>query len=210
MNVSENGLNIIRKYEGCRLTAYKAVSTEKYYTIGYGHYGADVKQGMTISQSQAEAYLKADCETAVKAVNAIGKDFSQNQFDALVSFTYNCGAGNLKTLCKNRTIKEIGEKIILYNKSGGAVLAGLTKRRKEEQELYQSCTVVTTEGAGCYPKYTGNTSSIVVALQSLNVDSSYQFRKTIAAANGITGYTGTAAQNIRMLGMLKEGRLLKP
>ena len=45
MNVSENGLNIIRKYEGCRLTAYKAVSTEKYYTIGYGHYGADVKKG---------------------------------------------------------------------------------------------------------------------------------------------------------------------
>ena len=60
MNVSENGLNIIRKYEGCRLTAYKAVSTEKYYTIGYGHYGADVKKGMTITQNQAEAYLKGD------------------------------------------------------------------------------------------------------------------------------------------------------
>lgn len=209
MNVSENGLNIIRKYEGCRLTAYKAVSTEKYYTIGYGHYGADVKKGMTITQNQAEAYLKADCETAVKAVNAIGKDFNQNQFDALVSFAYNCGAGNLKTLCQNRTIEEIGEKIILYNKSGGTVLAGLIKRRKEEQELYQSCTGTTTN-AGYYPQYTGNTSSIVMALQSLNVDSSYQFRKTIAAANGITGYAGTAAQNIRMLEMLKAGKLLKP
>ena len=49
-----------------------------------------------------------------------------------------------------------------------------------------------------------------MALQSLNVDSSYQFRKTIAAANGITGYAGTAAQNIRMLEMLKAGKLLKP
>lgn len=209
MNVSENGLNLIRKYEGCRLTAYKPVSTEKYYTIGYGHYGADVKKGMTITQSQADAYLKADCAKAVKAVNALKKGFSQNQFDALVSFAYNCGTGNLNTLCKNRTIEEIGEKIVLYNKAGGKVLAGLTKRRKEEQKLYRSCTGATA-GKSYYPKYTGGSPSIVAALQSIDTDGSYQFRKQIAAANGIRGYSGTATQNMKMLALLKEGKLIRP
>lgn len=144
MDISQNGLNLIKSYEGLRLTAYKAVSTEKYWTIGYGHYGADVKQGMTITEGQAEAYLKSDCASAVKAVNALGIAFNQNQFDALVSFTYNCGAGNLKTLCKNRTIAEIGEKIVLYNKSSGKILSGLVRRRKEEQVLYKKeCSSVT-------------------------------------------------------------------
>lgn len=138
MNISSKGLAIIKKYEGLRLTAYKPVSTEKYWTIGYGHYGPDVKQGMTITQAQAEVYLKNDCASAVKAVNALKLPFNQNQFDALVSFTYNCGSGNLKTLCRGRTIEEIGEKIILYNKAGGKVLNGLVKRRKEEQALYKT------------------------------------------------------------------------
>lgn len=136
MNISQNGLDIIKRYEGLRLKAYKALRTEKYWTIGYGHYGADVTAGMTITQEQAEAYLKADCASAEKAVNALGLAFNQNQFDALVSFTYNCGAGNLKTLCKNRTITEIGEKIVLYNKADGKVLSGLVRRRAEEQTLY--------------------------------------------------------------------------
>ena len=149
MNLSQKGLDIIKKYEGLRLTAYKPVSTEKYWTIGYGHYGADVKEGMTITEAQAETYLKADCASAVKAVNSLGKNFTQNQFDALVSFTYNCGAGNLKSLCKNRTIEEIGEKIPLYNKAGGKVLKGLVRRRAEEQALYQS-------GGNPYPVPTRN------------------------------------------------------
>ena len=138
MDISKAGLDLIKKYEGLRLTAYKPVSTEKYWTIGYGHYGADVKEGMTITQAQADAYLKQDCASAVKAVNAIGKDFNQNQFDALVSFTYNCGAGNLRKLCNGRTIGEIGEKIVLYNKAGGVVLKGLVRRRSEEQALYKT------------------------------------------------------------------------
>ena len=137
MNISQNGLDIIKRNEGLRLTAYKAVKTEQYYTIGYGHYGADVTAGMTISQEQAEDYLKADCASAVKAVNALGLALNQNQFDALVSFTYNCGAGNLRKLCNGRTIEEIGEKIVLYNKSGGKVLNGLVRRRAEEQALYK-------------------------------------------------------------------------
>ena len=56
METSERGLGLIKQFEGCRLTAYKAVPTERYWTIGYGHYGADVKQGQIITQAQAEAF----------------------------------------------------------------------------------------------------------------------------------------------------------
>lgn len=141
MKLSKAGLDLIKKYEGLRLTAYKPVPTEKYWTIDYGHYGADVRAGTTITRADAEAYLLKDCASAVEAVNVLGCDFNQNQFDALVSFTYNCGAGNLRTLCRNRTIEEIGEKIVLYNKAGGKVLKGLVRRRTEEQALYKKGVV---------------------------------------------------------------------
>ena len=133
MNVSEKGIDLIKKYEGCHLTAYRCPAG--IWTIGYGHI-KDVKQGMTITQAQADEFLKQDCVASEKAVNALGRELNQNQFDALVSFTFNCGAGNLKTLCNNRTLEVIAEKILLYNKGGGKVLNGLVKRRKEERALF--------------------------------------------------------------------------
>lgn len=140
LSISDNGLSLIKQFEGCRLTAYKAVSTEKYWTIGWGHYGADVKQGQTITQAQADNYLRSDCGSAEKAVNSyINKyNWNQNQFDALVSFTFNCGSGNLKTLLNNgqRTIAEISAKITAYNKAGGKALQGLVNRRAAEKELF--------------------------------------------------------------------------
>ena len=66
----------------------------------------------------------------------ITKNLNDNQRDALISFAYNCGAGSLRTLCKGRTAAQIAEAILLYNKAGGKVLAGLTKRRKAERELF--------------------------------------------------------------------------
>ena len=138
MKTSDKGLDLIKKYEGLRLTAYKPVSTEKYYTIGYGHYGKDVTPGMTITKEKADEYLKSDVKTAEKAVNNLDKGFNQNQFDALVSFTYNVGTGNLKKLASGRTVDEIGDKITLYTKAGGKVLTGLVRRRKEEQALYKT------------------------------------------------------------------------
>lgn len=209
MDITQNGINLIKKYEGCRLKAYKPVITEKYFTIGYGHYGADVRQGMTITQAQADAYLKQDLSASVKAVNALEKGFNQNQFDALVSFCYNCGSGNLKSLCNGRSIDQIGDKIILYNKAGGKVLNGLVKRRKEEQALYKKTCASAVSAVKYYPKYTGNTDSIVRALQDMKIDSNFNFRKKIAAVNGITGYKGTPQQNIKMLNLLKEGKLKK-
>ena len=140
MNLSANGLALIKKYEGYRATAYKPVPTEKFWTIGYGHYGPDVQPGMTITEAQGAELLRGDCAAAEAAVNKLPYEFTQNEFDALVSFTYNCGAGNLKKLTNNgrRSKAEIANKILAYNKGGGKVLKGLEKRRKEEQTLFLS------------------------------------------------------------------------
>ena len=140
LSISECGLALIKKFEGCKLYAYKALSTEKYWTIGYGHYGSDVRQGQTITQAQADALLRTDCASAEKAVNRYNDKYhwNQNQFDALVSFTFNCGAGNLSMLLGNgsRTISEISTKITAYNKAGGKTLKGLADRRAAEKELF--------------------------------------------------------------------------
>ncbi|MCM1220239.1 MAG: lysozyme, partial [Lachnospiraceae bacterium] len=138
--ISQNGLNLIKKFEGCRLTAYKCPAGV--WTIGYGHTG-DVKSGQTITQKQADDLLYSDCQKFVGYVNnksyvPLTDQLNQNQFDALVSFAFNCGQGNLKTLCANRTLAEIAEKMTLYNKGGGKVLAGLVRRRAEEQALFLS------------------------------------------------------------------------
>lgn len=141
MNISTVGLDLIKRFEGLRLKAYKAVSTEKYYTIGYGHYGSDVKEGMVITQQQADEYLKKDVASAVSAVNNTNLILNQFQFDALVSFTFNCGKANLTRLIKNRTLDKISDALLLYNKSGGKVLQGLVNRRKAEKELFDTKVV---------------------------------------------------------------------
>lgn len=138
MKTSQKGIDLIKQFEGCRLNAYKAVPTEKCYTIGYGHYGSDVAPNMTITQAQADAYLAQDLERNEKSVNTTGLKLNQNQFDALVSFTYNCGAGNLKKLVTGRDLDQIADAILSYNKAGGQVLAGLIRRRQAEHDLFVS------------------------------------------------------------------------
>lgn len=140
-SVGEAGLALIKQFEGCRLTAYKPVSTEKYWTIGWGHYGPDVKEGQTITQAEADAMLLADVQRFADAVDnpaycPLTTQLNANQRDALISFTYNCGTGNLKTLCKGRTLAQIRNAMALYNKGGGIVLAGLVRRRAAEQALF--------------------------------------------------------------------------
>ena len=136
MRTAQAGIDLIKSFEGLRLKAYKPVSTEKYYTIGYGHYGADVKPDMVITADYAEALLRLDLDKFERAVNSYERNWNQNQFDALVSFTFNCGIANLKRLVTNRTNAQIAQKIVLYNKAGGKVLKGLVRRRKAEQELF--------------------------------------------------------------------------
>lgn len=146
-SLSANGLNLIKSFEGCKLTAYKCVPTEKYYTIGYGHYGSDVKAGITITLKRAEELLLQDCQKFVNHVNTYMDkyNFNQNQFDALVSFAYNIG--NIKQLTANgtRTIAQISAKITAYNKSDGKVLNGLVKRRAKEKELFDTPTSTTVK-----------------------------------------------------------------
>lgn len=137
--IGQAGLELIMSFEGCRLTAYKPVATEKYYTIGYGHYGPDVKRDMKISKAQAEAYLIADCQKFADYVDNktyVPITLNTNQRDALISFAYNCGPGKLKKLCAGRTPAQIAEKLLAYNKAGGKVLNGLTRRRKAERALF--------------------------------------------------------------------------
>lgn len=135
------GLALIKSFEGCRLTAYKPVPSEAFWTIGWGHYGPDVHQGQRITQAQADAMLLNDCQKFADAVDnpancPLTAKLNANQRDALISFTYNCGAGNLKTLCQGRSLPEIHAAIERYNKSGKTVLPGLVRRRKAEQELF--------------------------------------------------------------------------
>ena len=139
MKINEAGLKLIKSFEGCRLKAYKAVPTEKYYTIGWGHYGSDVTKDEKWTQKQADEQLKKDL---VKYENYVDKYVSialnNNQFSALVSFCYNCGAGNLKKLVEGRSVKQIAAAIPQYNKSGGKVLTGLIRRRNAEVKLFNT------------------------------------------------------------------------
>lgn len=139
MKISGKGIELIKKYEGLRLTAYH-LSGEKYHTIGYGHYGPDVKPAMRITKKQAEDLLRSDLVKFERSVSSIYKGATQSQFDALVSFTYNCGAANLKKLVKDRNPAQIADAMLLYNKAGGRVLSGLTRRRKEERSLFLTDT----------------------------------------------------------------------
>ncbi len=142
MDISKNGVNFIANYEGLRLKAYKAVPTEKYYTIGYGHYGADVKQNMTITKEKALSMFKSDLKGYVQAVNdAVKVPLNQNQFDALVSLCYNIGKNGLKTSSlvarlNKKDYTGAGNEFLLWNKSGGKVYQGLVNRRTAERALF--------------------------------------------------------------------------
>lgn len=135
--ISAKGLQLLKQFEGCRLTAYWDVNG---YSIGYGHHAKDITKGMTIDQKAADEFLKKDVAKFEKAVNALKYDFNQNQFDALVDFAYNCGAGNLLKLTANntRSIQQISYKIPAYCKAGGVRLMGLVRRRNAEQALFNT------------------------------------------------------------------------
>lgn len=139
MKINEAGLKLIKSFEGCRLKAYKAVPTEKYFTIGWGHYGADVSKNEKWTQAQADEQLKKDLVKYENYVNKYVKvNLNVNQFSALVSFCYNCGPGNLKKLVEGRNAKQIAAAIPQYNKSGGKVLIGLIRRRNAEVKLFNT------------------------------------------------------------------------
>lgn len=135
MLISDAGIALIKSFEGCRLTAYQCAAGV--WTIGYGH-TQGVTQGQTITQEQAEAYLLSDIRRYEWYVHEdVKHELTQGQYDALVSFTFNCGGGSLKTLIKDRTLEQIADAILLYNKSAlGEKLEGLVRRREAERRMF--------------------------------------------------------------------------
>ena len=137
-NISSNGVVLIKSFEGFSRVACKALPSEKYLTIGYGHYGKDVKPNQTITEAEAVKLLVKDLSGFVAKVNKYNRKygFTQNEFDALVSFCYN--VGNIDGLTKNgtRTKAQIADKFLAYSYSGGKFIKGLYNRRVKERNLY--------------------------------------------------------------------------
>lgn len=142
LRTSELLIQKLKKFEGLRLVAYKPTKAERWYTIGYGHSAGDVKAGMRITEEKAEELLKRDLFFVERFINGIPKVKMQGQFDALVSFTYNVGIGNLKrsTLLKkimhDAPTAEIQREFLKWVYSGGKELGGLVARRMWEAERW--------------------------------------------------------------------------
>jgi|TARA_B110000285_G_scaffold166662_1_gene186231 lysozyme len=140
MNISKEGLSLIKKFEGCELEAYKCAAGV--LTIGYGS-TKGVKEGDTITQEEADKLLLHEMEEYEGYVNKLVEvDLSQNQFDALVSWVFNLGPANLKasTLLKVLNSKDyegVPAQIQRWNKAGGKVLEGLIRRRNAEALLFE-------------------------------------------------------------------------
>lgn len=136
---SQKGINFIRSYEGLRLKAY--TDSAGVWTIGYGHTGGVVPD-MTITERQAVEYFKADIKSFENAVNKyVSVPITQSMFDALVSFTYNLGAGTLKrsTLLKKLNCNDIvgaADEFGRFVYAGGRILKGLVRRRAAEKEIF--------------------------------------------------------------------------
>lgn len=138
--IGPKGLALIKEFEGRRLTAYRDVVGV--LTIGYGSTGPHVKPGMTITEAEAEALLRKDLDRFERGVAEMAGEMTPGQFSALVSLAYNVGLGNFasSTLLKlHRAGDYAGAagQFGRWNKAGGRVLAGLTKRRAAERALYE-------------------------------------------------------------------------
>lgn len=142
LSISENGINLIKQFEGCRLSAYK--DSVGVVTIGYGWTkavdGKALTMGTTITQAKAESLLKEGLKSYEANVNKYdGKyNWNQNQFDALVSFAYNIGNIDQLTANGTRTVSQISSKFTAYSKAGGKTLQGLVDRRKKEKALFDT------------------------------------------------------------------------
>lgn len=139
MKTSDRGIELIKRHEGFRSRAY--LCPAGVWTIGYGHTGG-VKSGDVVTEAQADVFLRADLNTAERAVNSQMLDVNQNQFDALVSFVFNVGGGNFASSTLLKIVRNHpGDLRIkaefnrwIYAKS--RVLPGLVLRRREEADLY--------------------------------------------------------------------------
>lgn len=140
MAINQQGLELVKKFEGLYLKAYKCPAGV--LTIGYGH-TKGVKEGQTITEKQAEKYLLQDLEQAEKQVDKYQKkyNFNDNQRSALVSFAFNIGNIDGLTCKGKRTIQEISDKLTSYSYANGKYLSGLYNRRVAERLLFNQAVV---------------------------------------------------------------------
>tara|TARA_B100000131_G_C18089091_1_gene601437 strand:+ start:1153 stop:1596 length:444 start_codon:yes stop_codon:yes gene_type:complete len=139
MKISQEGISLIKKFEGCKLTAYQC--SAGVWTIGYGH-TKGVTEDTKITQEEAEEMLVEELHEYESYINDfVTAPLSQNQFDALVSWVYNLGPANLKSSTLLRVLNEgkyneVPAQIRRWNKAGGEVLQGLIRRREAEALLF--------------------------------------------------------------------------
>lgn len=141
MTPSQDCIDLVAQFEGCKLTAY--LCPAGVLTIGYGHTGPDVKPGQTITKERARQLLAADLAKFAHGVNELcnGWRITQGMFDALVSFAYNLGLGalagsTLMRLLRAGDVKGAADQFSRWNKAAGKVLPGLVKRRAAERDLF--------------------------------------------------------------------------
>jgi len=137
--INADGLRLLKSFEGLRLEAYQ--DSVGVWTIGYGT-TSGVRPGQVITEAQAEAFLKRDLDRFESAVeDLVNVPLNDDQFSALVSFTYNVGEGALASstllrLLNNRDYRGAAEQFLRWNRAGGTELAGLTRRRRAERALF--------------------------------------------------------------------------
>lgn len=142
MQINQAGLNLIKQFEGLRLIAYRDVVG--IWTIGYGHTGPDVCSGLVISEEGAEKLLRADLRRFEKGVASMVQVLlNENQFSALICFSYNLGLGSLQKstllhLLNSGNHDGAAEQFLIWDRAGGHSLPGLHKRRLAEKALFQA------------------------------------------------------------------------
>lgn len=144
--INAASLELIKRFEGWRDTAY--LDAVNVLTIGYGHTSMAgepvVKSGMKITRAEGEAILRRDLVKYAKAVeDAVKVPLTDNQFGALVSFCYNVGPGNFRSSSvlervNAKRFEDVPIRLLLWNKAGGKTLAGLTRRRQAEGDLFKA------------------------------------------------------------------------
>ena len=199
MKISDNGLALIKRFEGFEPESYQDIAGV--WTIGYGHTGPEVGPDQKISQKEADALLERDLKTFENAVDrAVKAPLNQNEFDALVSFAYNVGAGALRSSTALKRLNRgnrlgAADALTWWNKAtvGGVLreVAGLTRRRAAEKALFLTPV---NPPIVADPKKVSENSRITPVEDSPRRDSVGESRTVQGAA--VAGAAGAAASTI--------------
>jgi len=145
MTTSKDGIDAIKQWESFTAVGKKFVfngKSEKYATIGYGHYGPDVKVGQKITEGEAVELLAKDLAKFEAVINELNVNMRQEQFDALVSLVYNIGIANFGSSTARKLVvckgddEAITDRMVMWVKAQGKPLLGLKRRRVKEANLF--------------------------------------------------------------------------